>query len=95
MKIILLDGRRMKSKETAHLYIKRKLELPQYYGKNLDALWDILSTNSEPMNIILFNQEYLQRNLGGYGDGIMNVFKEASDSNDKIKFRLATIRILK
>lgn len=92
MKIILLDGKRMKSKETAHLYLKRKLNFPQYYGKNLDALWDMLSTISEPINIILFNREYLQRYLGAYGDGIIDVFQEAAEANEKIKFTVANIR---
>ena len=38
MKTILLDCRLMTGREEAHTYLARKLELPAYYGKNLDAL---------------------------------------------------------
>ena len=52
---IKLNGSKMKDRETAHLYIKRKLSLPDYYGKNLDALWDLLSTDTSPKKIIIKN----------------------------------------
>ena len=37
MKIVVIDGRKMTDRETAHTYLKRKLDLPEYYGRNLDA----------------------------------------------------------
>ena len=44
MKEIELNGAKMVDKETTHEYLKEKLSLPDYYGANLDALWDCLST---------------------------------------------------
>ena len=44
MEKVKLNGNKMKSKEEAHLYIKKKLKHPEYYGNNLDALWDTLSS---------------------------------------------------
>lgn len=38
----VLDARRMRTKEEMHTYLKEALDLPEYYGKNLDALFDCL-----------------------------------------------------
>lgn len=39
----ILDALKMQTKEEAHTYLKEVLELPDYYGKNLDALYDCVS----------------------------------------------------
>lgn len=39
----ILNAEFMDTKENAHEYLKRQLDLPEYYGKNLDALHDCLS----------------------------------------------------
>ena len=43
MEIIILDGKCMRDFESAHDYLSRVLRLPEYYGRNLDALYDCLS----------------------------------------------------
>lgn len=84
MKIILLNGKRMINKKETHLYIKRKLELPDYYGKNLDALWDLLTIMSDPINIIILNGEYITENLGEYGNSLISVFEDVAKTNDRV-----------
>jgi predicted hydrolase (HD superfamily) len=88
MKEITLDGSFMTSVEETHKYLKSKLNLPSYYGSNLDALWDVLSTISEPTKINLINSSQLSTNLGEYGNALLNVFQDASHENDKIIFVL-------
>ena len=85
---IRLDGRRMSTREIAHQYIKWKLNLPDYYGKNLDALWDLLSTYSDSMEICFFNKESLIDQLGDYGEAIVEVFQDAELENKNIKFTI-------
>lgn len=38
-----LDARKMQTKDEAHEYLKYRMDFPEYYGKNLDALYDLLS----------------------------------------------------
>lgn len=83
---IILDGSKMTSKETAHKYIKEGMSFPEYYGENLDALWDLLSTWAVETTIYLLNEERMHENLGDYGGLLKGVFQEASYENDNICF---------
>lgn len=94
MKRIILDGRYMKNKELTHLYLKEKLETYGYYGENLDALWDILSTYSYPVEIKLINEYRLIESLGDYGKSILEVFKDAQEENHNIKFTIIDWKVI-
>ena len=43
MKLVQLNLNEMKSEEEIHNYLMEHLELPDFYGKNLDALHDMLT----------------------------------------------------
>ena len=73
---IVLDAKEMKSREKAHQYIKQKLEFPEYYGENLDALWDMLTAYDREVKIKLINEDCLIDNLGDYGESIIQIFKD-------------------
>lgn len=88
MKTIWLDSRNMKTIKETHHYLKHKLDLPSYYGGNLDALWDLLSTKSEPLQINLLNRAHLNINLGEYGDKLIQVFRDAENFNHNLIFRV-------
>jgi ribonuclease inhibitor len=83
---VFLDCKKMTSKFEAHKYIKEMLNLPDYYGNNLDALWDILSTKSKMISIFLLHEEKLYENLGEYGKKLIDTFEEAAVSNGSIQF---------
>lgn len=88
MKTIILDGEKMTSVENTHQYLATKLDFPKYYGKNLDALWDILSTVSEPVLIKLVNREKLINYLGDYAASLISIFFEVAEENEKIHFEI-------
>lgn len=54
MKKIILDLNASMSKKALHAYLKEKFGFPEYYGNNLDALYDCLTDISEPTAIGLF-----------------------------------------
>lgn len=67
------------------------LDFGPYYGRNLDALWDRLSTDVErPVKIIWLNSELSRIHLGSYFDEIIKVFERAKlqdlNSNWEEKF---------
>lgn len=85
---LILDGKKMLNKTLTHEYIKWKLKAPDYYGNNLDSLWDILSTWDRPIEIDLINTEDAIVNLGDYGESLIDVFKDAEEDNKNIILKL-------
>ena len=85
MKELRLNGAKMTDKKTTHVYLKNELNLPDYYGNNLDALWDCLTTDFSPKYISICNSDILIENLGAYGESIIRLFKDAAKENDCIK----------
>ena len=85
MEEIFLDCNKMTSKSEAHKYIKKMLKLPDYYGGNLDALWDLLSTKSRAVSIFLLHEGKLYENLGDYGKHMAEVFKDAAAMNTSVQ----------
>ncbi len=64
---VRIIGARCASQETLHAYLKKKLELPDYYGGNLSALADCLSELSEPTRItIAINEVELEPGMQAY-----------------------------
>lgn len=84
MKEIILDGKKMNNTEMVHDYMSLMLGTPEYTGKNLDALWDTLSSYDRNVEIKLIDADYLVQNLGEYGEKILKIFLEAADQRDNI-----------
>lgn len=72
---IQLDARQMRTKEEAHTYLKESLELPEYYGNNLDALYDCLGDMDE--EVIIELQNYSRDVVGSYVNRVLGVMQAA------------------
>lgn len=81
MREIYLNGAKMTDKAAAHAYLKRKLALPDYYGGNLDALWDCLTTDFSGKKITIHKAERITDNLGSYGEALLQLFQDAAEAN--------------
>lgn len=81
-----LDGRRMTSRKEAHAYLKEVLALPEYYGNNLDALYDVLTERAEPTRITLEHFDRAREFLGRYAELIVTTISQAALHNPSIDF---------
>ena len=79
MMSIILDGARMTDRAAAHDYLKKALSLPDYYGANLDALYDCLGELPKGVQICLINEARIRENLGDYGEKLIDTFRDAAD----------------
>lgn len=93
MKTVWLNGRKMTSIKATHYYLKRKMNLPAYYGSNLDALWDVLSTISEPVQVKLLFRDQMEQSLGRYSGALVQVFLDAAKANPNFAFEEVPHRV--
>ena len=85
MKSVILDAKKMLEKENMHEYFAKKFDLPEYYGKNLDALFDCLCEINEPTLIKLKNEDALQ---GDTKESLIRLFHDVCNENELVKFEL-------
>ena len=88
--VIELDCREMTDKPALHAYLKEKLALPEYYGKNLDALYDVLTERSQQTELVLKNWRELSAQLGSYGVSLLETLRQASEENPNLEVTLAS-----
>lgn len=79
---ILVNGKKIQNNRELHDYLIKQFSLPLYYGRNLDALWDVLSTNKNLVKITVIHASYLDRILGEYSNSLLTLFKELSVINN-------------
>ena len=89
MKSVILDAKKMVEKEKMHEYFAKKFDLPEYYGKNLDALFDCLCEINEPTLIKLKNEDTLQ---GDTKESLIRLFHDVCNENEMVKFELVKDR---
>ncbi len=84
MKTVTLDGAVLASKEALHQTLAQALAFPDWYGGNLDALFDCLTDLSEEVSITLLNWD----GLGDYGQRVKKVLLAAARENDRITLQV-------
>lgn len=82
-----INAKNILSKEQFHNEMKQLFEFPDYYGNNLDSLWDLL-TEKDKLNLEIHNSKYFNKNLGEYGDKVIELF------NDLLKFKEYNINFI-
>lgn len=81
---ILLDGLEIETIEDIHTLFIQALALPDYYGRNLDALFDCLTELGRDTVIRLQNQAALEGRLGRRGRALAALLRRAAEENPHI-----------
>ena len=84
MKTVILDGNEIISMSDIHNLFAGELDFPQWYGKNLDALYDCLSDVTEEVEITIENSAELMENLGISFERLCALLNDVSEENEKI-----------
>ncbi len=74
--MIIIEGRNIVNKETLWEEMHRNMQLPKYFGNNLDALADVLSEQKEKMQIEIIDAKMIEENLGNYGSKFLKVLEQ-------------------
>ena len=83
MKVVILDGTTAPTKEALHQHLARELNFPDWYGGNLDAFFDCLTSVSEEVTLTL-DQSALTEALGPYAQRVGKVLNRAAEKNPKL-----------
>ena len=86
-KVFYLDLSEITTKEELHDLLAKELPVPDYYGKNLDALHDVLTESAQGWNLIFYNTTRAARLLGKYYDTLMRLCDEACEEADNLQIR--------
>lgn len=78
--VLMADDTMSSNIAALHRCFSEPLNFPAYYGTNLDALYDMLSTYPEPVRIPPLNKG----NLSYYGEVLLKVLTDAAAENSNI-----------
>ena len=82
-----IDCRELVSRAAAHDCFARVFSLPAGYGRNLDALYDVL-TSLPPCRITLAGTSCLYPLLGAYAEKLLSVFRDAGQRKYPVTRRI-------
>ena len=86
MKTIRLDITNICTVRALHVYLAYMLDLPQHYGKNLDALHDVLCEESETVCIELAGAAASDE-MQAYLPRLEQVLRESAQENVRLCFK--------
>lgn len=81
---VILDGKAMVDRVSAHSHLAERLELPTYYGRNLDALYDVLTEIGEETELVLTDPAAVAEQMGKYGEALLATMQEAAEENPRL-----------
>ena len=85
---VVLDFKNILDKIMMHQYLKEKLEFPDYYGNNLDALYDMLTSLEEGTFIEIINYQNFEKNDEKYFKSLCELFEDVNNEDLGVKIIL-------
>lgn len=91
MKEYILNGAAVTDRRELHRALAETMELPDYYGNNLDALMDVLTDIFEETCLIITDCTRLEDALGEYYFRLLKVLTEAHRENPDFNYELRSV----
>ncbi|MBQ6903042.1 MAG: barstar family protein [Clostridia bacterium] len=79
MQYVFLDGARILTNNDLHAAFAEVLAPGEDYGKNLDALHDVLTDRVEPLGIVIVNEALLREHLGRRANGFFRLLRDLQE----------------
>ncbi len=86
MKDIEINCEKLRSRKVLHDYLEQELTLPNYYGRNLDALHDILINvnGGGAINFRIVNRQRQSSRMVGLYQAMLDMLQELHTENPNI-----------
>ena len=85
MKQTTIDLRNIHTPGAAQVYIEYAMNFPAYYGRNLDAMYDMLTEISEPTLLSILRPAQLSEPMQAYFPRLARVLHDAQEANDRLQ----------
>jgi len=84
-----LNGLKIRSLDNLYDRLENRLSLPPHFGRNLDALWDVLSTDVEgPFEIVWTHSDDSSKSMGKDFQRVIKLLKELKKERDDFKLTI-------
>jgi ribonuclease inhibitor len=87
MKVITMDCRGCVPRSNLHRVFADALAFPDYYGNNLNALYDCLTEIGEDTQIQLLYWQAVEEKLGHYAQNARRAMEDAAEKNPHLEIR--------
>lgn len=84
MKEVIINAEEIFSISDIHKQLAEELGFPEYYGKNLDALYDCMTDITEEVTVTVIGRSELNETLGIGFKKLMGVLNDAAEENGSI-----------
>jgi ribonuclease inhibitor len=89
IKQYVLNGFKIHSLDDLYIRLEKQLSLPASFGRNLDALWDVLSADVEgPFKIIWKHGDASKQFMGKDFDKVVKLLKELEADRSDFKMKI-------
>ena len=88
MRSWIIDAAALPDKAALHAWAAAALPLPSYYGGNLDALYDCLSSLGSDTAVTVQNAAELPRRFGKWGQSVLRLLARAGAENPHLTVRI-------
>ena len=85
MKKVILDASKLDGMRGVHEAFREALDFPEYYGYNLDALYDCLTDLHEETEVEIPDPLALSKELGKRYGRLLAVLEDAAEENPRIR----------
>ena len=85
--VFYIDLAGVTTKAELHDILVKELPLPEHYGRNLDALYDVLTEQTEAWNIIFYNTSAMEKEIPDYLDNLKKLSARARKESSNLKIR--------
>lgn len=85
MQEVYINGKDFDTPKEVHEFLSEELNLPDYYGNNLSALYDVLTELSDDTRIILDLSEVEDENMIEMLERMAEVMTDAADENEYLE----------
>ena len=85
MKSIVIRGEEFDSMEAVHNYLAENLSFPSYYGKNLSALYDVLTEEDQQTSIEIDFENMQDEDMIRSLSRMVDVISDAAADNELLE----------